>query len=693
MRSVVLPVSKQFWVCHLTGWLALVAISILLASVYGDPLLAAVVESIIMAVLCTGVCLGFRSVYYKQNWQLKNPIALVPLLLGVAVTLGFIVALIQVSVLWFGVAAWFLPGAEFSSDKYYFQQLLVGRWADVSYILMAWLLLYVLFVGQRERVNSGAIASIRCSSKSVIFWACHLSAWAVIIFFTVLLGRVFSMAFVWVAAIVVGIVMAVFSNIAGLWFRQYMLRKQDLRRVTPKQVIYFVCVAILLGFVVGLVHMSAGDDAISILLSWYELPTPEQQLLMVESRSVTQDMVGSWRAATHVVLLWVLLYCLIEMFSLREAQHARAITEKQVAYWPMNKLFWAFHLSGWCVVAVIYMVLDVWFGPDIRLVMLLLNVCLMALLGTIFSLMFRQLFYQRGWYKRESIQLIPNIIVLSVLMGFLQVHMQSPLLVWIGSFFWLPEELLTLQSWTEKFSPLAVSIGNWMYVTFCQAAWLLIYIMVIAYRSKRRTELEKLQLENSLKDAQLNTLISQVNPHFMFNGLNNIKSLMRENVGRAGQTITALSDVLRFSLNSSKHDKVTIKEELAMIHNYLALSSIQYEERLQYVEQVPDSSLDFLLPPMSLQILIENAIKHGISHLAEGGQLSLSINDNTDCLVCQVRNDGSLQSQHRATGTGTGLVNIRERLALLYGENAELQLDEQQGQVIATMTLPKESAL
>lgn len=216
--------------------------------------------------------------------------------------------------------------------------------------------------------------------------------------------------------------------------------------------------------------------------------------------------------------------------------------------------------------------------------------------------------------------------------------------------------------------------------------WLLFYVSIKITRQFRKNRLERLQLQNSLKESQLNTLIGQINPHFMFNSLNNIRALMLEDVAKSREMITRLSDMLRYSLTKTNTTKITISEELEMVENYIALSKIQFENRLTFKKEIDQSLLHFEIPPMLIQILIENAIKHGISNLPNGGLVILKILTSNQNLIIQVSNSGKLKID--SNSTKVGIVNIKKRLYLLFGEKASFSLFEKEDLVRAKIKIP-----
>lgn len=221
---------------------------------------------------------------------------------------------------------------------------------------------------------------------------------------------------------------------------------------------------------------------------------------------------------------------------------------------------------------------------------------------------------------------------------------------------------------------------------FIVGAWLVTYLVIKLLLKLNKDRIERLQLSTSLKQAQLNTLKGQINPHFMFNSLNNIRGLMLEDVEKSREMLTKLSEMLRYSLTKNNMNGIAVEEELEMVDNYIALAKIQFENRLQFVKKVDPDLLQLQIPPMIIQLLVENAAKHGISKLREGGKIILHIHKNGDELQILVTNTGKL---HLSKGsTHLGLHNIKQRLNLLYGDKASFDLKEKGGEVIASIKIP-----
>jgi LytS/YehU family sensor histidine kinase len=216
--------------------------------------------------------------------------------------------------------------------------------------------------------------------------------------------------------------------------------------------------------------------------------------------------------------------------------------------------------------------------------------------------------------------------------------------------------------------------------------WIISYSVVKAILLLKDNKMNRLELESTLKESQLNVLKGQINPHFMFNSLNNIRGLILENPAKSREMITRLSEMLRYSLTKSEINTIALDEEIEMVENFIAISKIQLEDRLQFVAEIAEDSKRLQIPPMIIQMLIENAVKHGISQLKEGGVVLLKIKMENADLHIEVNNTGQL-SQEKST-TQMGLKNIQGRLRLLYGEIATFELNEIENQVIAKIVIP-----
>jgi sensor histidine kinase YesM len=201
------------------------------------------------------------------------------------------------------------------------------------------------------------------------------------------------------------------------------------------------------------------------------------------------------------------------------------------------------------------------------------------------------------------------------------------------------------------------------------------------------------QVNTDLAQAQLTALRTQLQPHFLFNALNSVVTLIARDPTRAQQVVVQLAELLRMSLRTSELQEVPLSHELELTRRYLALEEVRFADRLTVQWQlsaVPDT----LVPVFALQPLVENALVHGIARSAQGGTVTISTRFDTDSVTLEVHNTGpSLWPPSTARGTGTALENLRARLERLYGTDATLRLhDASDGSgrdgVIVTLRLP-----
>jgi len=204
-------------------------------------------------------------------------------------------------------------------------------------------------------------------------------------------------------------------------------------------------------------------------------------------------------------------------------------------------------------------------------------------------------------------------------------------------------------------------------------------------------ELNRIRLESELAAGRLQVLQAQIEPHFLFNSLANVRRLLRTD-GRAGREM--LADLMRYlqsALPRMRDDSSTLAREAELIRAFLAVHQVRMGARLQFRIDVPDALGRCVVPPMMLLTLIENALKHGLGPLPEGGSISVVVTEADDRLVLQVDDTG--RGLVAGSGGGTGLANIRARLKAMYGAAAGLSLQHNEPRgVVAQIHLPVHAA-
>jgi sensor histidine kinase YesM len=211
--------------------------------------------------------------------------------------------------------------------------------------------------------------------------------------------------------------------------------------------------------------------------------------------------------------------------------------------------------------------------------------------------------------------------------------------------------------------------------------WTLIYYIYHYVAKSRKQEVDTLKLEALVKELELKTIKAHINPHFIFNALNSIRALIDENPERARTAITELSNILRSSMQSEKSETVPLEKELNIVRDYLALEHIRFEDRLQVEYDVDEDTLDQPVPPMMLQTLVENAIKHGIGKQMRGGVVRIISDFKEDYHELMVQNTGHLNGG-AFNGDGFGISSTRNRLQLLFGNKADFSIRESNGNLV-----------
>ncbi len=229
------------------------------------------------------------------------------------------------------------------------------------------------------------------------------------------------------------------------------------------------------------------------------------------------------------------------------------------------------------------------------------------------------------------------------------------------------------------------SIINFSVVFF---VWNTIYFGYHYFINYKKAEINNLRLEAAGKESELNSLKAQLNPHFMFNSMNSIRALIDEDPQKAKIAVTQLSNILRNSLLMNKNKEISLEEEIQLVKDYLDLEKIRYEERLNFNIQADNETLHLKVPPLIIQGQVENAIKHGISKLPNGGNIHLSANVIDSILHIRITNTGKLN--HEKSLTGVGFMNSLQRLQLMYGKDASIEIKEDPNNttVVTSLKIP-----
>jgi two-component sensor histidine kinase len=336
--------------------------------------------------------------------------------------------------------------------------------------------------------------------------------------------------------------------------------------------------------------------------------------------------------------------------------------------WPARlNWYWTLQLIGWLCILLFVLATYSW---ALRMKGVMLTTVWSAASGLLLSHAWRWFFKRRGWHApriRWQMFVLPALVLsplqaASVTLGIKLIQNSSP-----PSYGFLP---MALTFWALVF-----------------ISWTGFYLMVKAIGRAARFEAEALRLEVSAKDAELRALQAQVNPHFFFNSLNSVRGLIYEDRDAAALMIDQLASLMRYALQSGQTDTVPLPAELEAVRAYLAIEQIRFEERLRASLRIEAGLETVRVPPMALQTLVENAVKHGVESSTTGSDITISARREAGCVLIEIANTGALRQF--SNSTQIGLNNARKRLTLAVGKGASLDLTETGGWVRATLTLPE----
>lgn len=341
--------------------------------------------------------------------------------------------------------------------------------------------------------------------------------------------------------------------------------------------------------------------------------------------------------------------------------------------------YWACQLGGWGALTALS-VLSSSFGPWETAWRFALAKTLCMAVGLTLSHQWRGFLRRRGWlHGNAAVPIRPILVGLSALAATATAALVLiDLVIRHGELLAEPAETPVL---------IAFIVLGWFAVF---AMWTVCYSAALSRRRALRMELDLLELAVNAKDTELRALQSQVNPHFFFNSLNSIRSLIYQDRDAAAQAVTRLASMMRHSLQAGASPTARLTDELAAVDAYLSIEHLRFEERLQLQVQIGPGLEEVELPPMALQTLVENAVKHGVERSTGACELRVTAQRSGDRVLLSVANQGRLNES--SDSTRLGLANTAKRLHLLFGPDAACSLQERDGWVIASIELPQARA-
>ena len=343
-----------------------------------------------------------------------------------------------------------------------------------------------------------------------------------------------------------------------------------------------------------------------------------------------------------------------------------------------TRLYWISQIVGWLLYAIVVGVFNVMTGKELS-AELIFSLISIFLIGISVAHTFRMIVVRLNWMQFNIPRLIPRILLGTLLAGVVVYFLKSIII----------ERLIVQNDYEFNITEAFPSIISW---TLLYLIWSLLYFLFHFVTNYKKEEIKNLKWQAAKNEIELNKLKSQLNPHFIFNSMNSIRALVDEDPVLAKEAITQLSNVLRNSLLMGRKKLISLDDELKLVNDYLGLEKTRFEERLTIVKNIGKETEQFLIPPLMIQTLVENGIKHGTSRLPEGGTIEIDSSLQNGNLKIEIFNSG-FYDETKVSETGFGLLNTKQRLKLIYGNNAIFNIVNEKDRVKTTLIIPKETIL
>lgn len=333
-----------------------------------------------------------------------------------------------------------------------------------------------------------------------------------------------------------------------------------------------------------------------------------------------------------------------------------------------KNLYWVAQIAGWSVYGMLIVLAAFNDDPNYFNKILIFKVSLITVLNVLYTHLMSRICIHFGWLELKSIKLLPRIILISFCCA---------ILISTSSM------LLNVAFHSKIHLDVLSFVINILATVLLVFFWNAIYFTYHYFQKSKIQELNNVSLESSKNEIELKNLKSQLNPHFLFNSLNSIRALIDIEPSIAKDSLTTLSNLLRGSLLAGKINLVDLSSEIELVSNYLELEKVRFEERLTVIWDLDETLNSFKIPPFCMQVLVENAIKHGISNRLNGGWITISTRKKENIIFLEVKNIGRLGT---IEDTGIGIQNTIRRLDIQFKGRAKLDIKEENEIVIATIT-------
>jgi two-component system, LytTR family, sensor kinase len=342
-----------------------------------------------------------------------------------------------------------------------------------------------------------------------------------------------------------------------------------------------------------------------------------------------------------------------------------------------NVLFWSLHAAGWAAYGFTQYLGGLFYDKPTAYARVF---AASAIAGFVLSMPMRYI-YRRLWDHPLRVRIFGVLATCYITALALRAVINLSYINFVDPN-WRPQTLFEL-------------FGGTLSTTYLLVCWSVLYFVIKFYESQREHKEAYLKAVSLAQQAQLKMLRYQLNPHFLFNTLNAISTLILDNQNRkANHAVTRLSEFLRYTLDQDPMKKVTLRQEIEALDLYLGTERLRFGERLRLEYAIEDAALDALVPSLLLQPLLENSLKYAVSAREQGGLVRIEGRTREGLLELSVIDDGPGMREGAPSGErrGVGLSNTRERLAVLYGDNCRFAVLNGRPGLRVEMALPLERA-
>ena len=334
-----------------------------------------------------------------------------------------------------------------------------------------------------------------------------------------------------------------------------------------------------------------------------------------------------------------------------------------------------FIIFMWLVYLIIRAIVYIYKSPDLLNYIIgsgIYKLIVFSVFTIILFHLFKKYFYNKFLNKKKILILVLGLLVSSCIIN---------IFIGIYTYFYFQKLNLTFGGFI---------LGSAMNI-FTLVPFLGLFFVLKLLKEKDDEKLKTEEAKNLAREAKLEMLSYQLNPHFLFNALNTIMALIDHDKEEAREIITDLSDYLRYSLNNSKKKEVSLEEEYISVLDYLKIQKKRFREKIEIKTELDENIKTKRVPVFIIHPLVENAVKHGTETSKGVLKISLTIKKVKDSIIVEIKNSGKIikNSENSDNGTGTGLSNTIKRISLLYGKGYGVELSEENGIVTTIMKLGK----